>query len=305
MTRLALSLTLAAVMMLAFGPPTALALDPANPGADKKAPGATTDAPSADADTQPTLHRYLQWYLDMKERRARHIRRLAEYRDAGEFPRNTYQPGLTPVFVDADGVACAMGWLMLRDGQKDLVEHVVKADNLLRLDNLDPASELGREVMAWLDANGLTLAEAARVQPSYEWRNPPRRQPLPEPEPEPQPQPADRAVEIIKLKKHFREVIGELEAATDASLKAILDRRIAVETDDVRAGAVLHLMRANDDAVVNAGDRPMQVWMLPIAVTAADARPAERWTSRIRHGSAFVLPPGVSLALVVTQPIEN
>ena len=58
-----------------------------------------------------------------------------------------------------------MAHLLLADGQVDLVSRVVSAKNFayvpeLRADGLQE----------WADANGLTIAELARIQPSYEPR---------------------------------------------------------------------------------------------------------------------------------------
>jgi len=90
---------------------------------------------------------------------------LDAYRAAGVFPHNHVRPGQrVPVFVDPHGTPCAVGYLMLRSGHRDLVEEIVRTDNLVRVHEL---REDGR-VAAWLDAHGLTLAEAARIQPWYD-----------------------------------------------------------------------------------------------------------------------------------------
>ncbi|MDB4931641.1 MAG: hypothetical protein JWM10_4125, partial [Myxococcaceae bacterium] len=69
----------------------------------------------------------------------------------------------TPVFVDGDGARCAMAALIESTGDGALVDRVARAHNLAAVREL--AGDPG--LVAWLDRNGLTLAEAARIQPSY------------------------------------------------------------------------------------------------------------------------------------------
>lgn len=89
---------------------------------------------------------------------------LEEYRAAGTFPHNHVHPeGRVPVFVDPHGTPCAVGYLMLRSGEHELVEEIVRTDNLVRVPELAGDERLD----AWLDEHGLTLAEAARIQPMY------------------------------------------------------------------------------------------------------------------------------------------
>ncbi len=90
---------------------------------------------------------------------------LEEYRAAGRFPHNHVHPeGRVPVFVDPHGTPCAVGHLMLRSGEHELVEEIVRTDNLVRVPELAGDERLD----AWLDEHGLTLAEAARIQPGYD-----------------------------------------------------------------------------------------------------------------------------------------
>lgn len=89
---------------------------------------------------------------------------LDEYRAAGVFPHNHVRSGTrTPVFVDPHGTPCAVGYLLLRSGEDELVEEIVRTDNLVRVPELrgDPRLE------DWLDARGITLEEAAMIQPQY------------------------------------------------------------------------------------------------------------------------------------------
>jgi hypothetical protein len=89
---------------------------------------------------------------------------LREYRDAGRFPRNDRFAGqAAPFFRDSRGVLCAMAYLIERSGRPDLVDRVAATRNNAYIAELadDP------ELRAWLDSVHLSVAEAARIQPSY------------------------------------------------------------------------------------------------------------------------------------------
>lgn len=93
------------------------------------------------------------------------IKWLREYRDAGVFPVNDKFAGrLLPFFRDSRGVLCAMAYLLDRSGRGDIVDKVVQTRNNAFIHELadDPA------LTQWLDENGLSVDEAARIQPSYE-----------------------------------------------------------------------------------------------------------------------------------------
>jgi hypothetical protein len=97
--------------------------------------------------------------------RATLIRRLEQYSAAGRFPHNHVRPGqIVPVFRDEHGTLCAMGFLIASTGRNDIVEHVTTTNNLVYIRDLANDASLRR----WLDSTGLTLAEAARIQPSYD-----------------------------------------------------------------------------------------------------------------------------------------
>jgi hypothetical protein len=69
-----------------------------------------------------------------------------------------------PFFRDSRGVLCAMAYLIERSGRRDLVDRVALTRNNAFIPELadDP------ELRAWLDSAGLSVAEAARIQPEYE-----------------------------------------------------------------------------------------------------------------------------------------
>ena len=91
---------------------------------------------------------------------------LRAYRDRGVFPHNYDFPGeAVPYFVDrGTGTLCAVGHLLASSGRRDIVDRVARTDNNVRVAQLAGDTAF----TAWLDANGLMLAEAAWVQPKYE-----------------------------------------------------------------------------------------------------------------------------------------
>ena len=100
---------------------------------------------------------------EQRRRRERHLDRLAAYRERGEFPTNRRHAGRTPLFVGDDGTPCAMAYLLLEDGREDLVAAVMAAEPTARIEELPD----DHPVVEWVEANGLTRAEAARIQPAY------------------------------------------------------------------------------------------------------------------------------------------
>src|SRR5215475_5774658 len=88
---------------------------------------------------------------------------VARYRRGGRFPRNPGLPGLVPVFVDAGGTRCAVAHLLEVSGEGDLVRKIARERNRARVRELADEPRL----RAWLEAAGLTLAEAAAIQPAY------------------------------------------------------------------------------------------------------------------------------------------
>ncbi len=105
-------------------------------------------------------------HLTPQQKRARleSIRWLEEYRASGVFPHNHVRMGeRVPVFVDPHGTPCAVAYLLLRSGEDELVEEIARESNLIRIPELSD----DMRVVAWLEDRGLTLEEAARIQPAY------------------------------------------------------------------------------------------------------------------------------------------
>ena len=97
--------------------------------------------------------------------RGRNLDVLHDYWVRGVFPKNTGFPGQrVPYFVDQYGTRCAMAYLIEQSGHGDLVARVAATNNNARIRDLKTDPEL----VAWLQENGLTADEAARIQPSYD-----------------------------------------------------------------------------------------------------------------------------------------
>ncbi len=112
------------------------------------------------------------WSPTERIARSRNLEVLHEYWVRGVFPRNTSVPGArVPIFVDRYGTRCAMAYLIERSGRSDLVARVAGTNNYAWIRDLKADPEL----VAWLRANGLTVGEAALIQPSYDggWFTPP------------------------------------------------------------------------------------------------------------------------------------
>ena len=95
---------------------------------------------------------------------------LRAYRDRGIFPHNYDFPGKSvPYFVDREtGTLCAVAHLLASTGRRDIVDRVARADNNVWVPQLAGDTAFA----TWLGANGLTLAEAARIQLPYEQPTP-------------------------------------------------------------------------------------------------------------------------------------
>ncbi len=97
-------------------------------------------------------------------RRARLTSWLRDYRNSGTFPLNDRLTVAAPFFRDSKGTLCAMAYLIDRSGRTDIVDKVEGTRNNAYIAELadDPA------LIAWLDSSGLSVAEAARIQPAYD-----------------------------------------------------------------------------------------------------------------------------------------
>ncbi len=91
---------------------------------------------------------------------------LRTYQDRGLFPENRDFDKNTPYFIDGSGTRCAMAYLIEESGGRDLVARVAEKANNAYVKEL----ATDRQLLQWLEIHGLSLQEAARIQPTY---NPP------------------------------------------------------------------------------------------------------------------------------------
>jgi hypothetical protein len=96
--------------------------------------------------------------------RARVLDILDQYRVRGVFPRNIDFPNRdVPVFIDWRGTRCGFAYLVEQTGHEDLVLRIAATRNYARVPELQHDPDVSR----WLEGNGITLAEATRIQPTY------------------------------------------------------------------------------------------------------------------------------------------
>lgn len=131
--------------------------------------------PSADDSETLRMHVHLAYVKDklaargatspgLAGRRAELLGYLDDYIAAGTTPQNTYVPWRSPVFIDADGRICAVGYLIERSVGRALPELVAATHRLAYLEDIAAAMP---EVATWVASSGLTLEELASIQPGY------------------------------------------------------------------------------------------------------------------------------------------
>jgi len=98
-----------------------------------------------------------------QRRRAFVLDALHDYIVAEQYPTNDVMPVQTPIFIDRYGARCAMAAVIEATGHRALVERIARDHVYAYIDDLRDDPELG----AWLADNGISLREAARVQPGY------------------------------------------------------------------------------------------------------------------------------------------
>ena len=97
------------------------------------------------------------------EARKRRLDDLRAYWLRGEFPSNPDFPdSLVPYFIDARGVACAVGHLVIASGRRDFAEQIARTRNHAYIREIEDP-----RLAEWAEASGLTLEECARIQPAY------------------------------------------------------------------------------------------------------------------------------------------
>jgi hypothetical protein len=92
--------------------------------------------------------------------------RLAHYANDRRFPQNHVVPYRNPVFIDPYGTACAVGWLMIASGHRELAEEISTAMNLAYVLEM-PGTKQWPAIAAWADEHGFEAEELAWIQPGY------------------------------------------------------------------------------------------------------------------------------------------
>ncbi len=101
---------------------------------------------------------------DQRTKRTQHLAVLAAYTQTAVFPENTSHQQRQPYFVDHQNKACAVAYLLLADGQTNLVNQIKEEKNFSYI------AELVKEypaIIDWTEDNGFTAAELAWIQPGY------------------------------------------------------------------------------------------------------------------------------------------
>ena len=102
---------------------------------------------------------------ELEPRRAELLSYFDEYIHAGTTPKNTYVPWRTPVFIDAKGQICAVGYLIERTAGRPAAEKIAASHRLSFIEDIAAAEP---EVRDWVASSGFTLDELTLIQPGYE-----------------------------------------------------------------------------------------------------------------------------------------
>lgn len=99
---------------------------------------------------------------NLKKIRLNHLEVLRNYAIKKEFPINTGHSKRQPYFVDNFGTACAVGHLLLEDGQDKFVSKIKIDDNFAYLLEMKYP-----KLSNWAIENGFSVEELALIQPGY------------------------------------------------------------------------------------------------------------------------------------------
>ncbi|HVF97665.1 MAG TPA: hypothetical protein VM871_10100 [Flavisolibacter sp.] len=96
------------------------------------------------------------------EKRSVVLQLLHNYTQNGIFPKNYDYGERRPCFIDRDGNACAVGYLI------EKTEGRTVAEGINQKHQYDYLLDMKEEIVAeWADTHGLTLEECAMIQPTY------------------------------------------------------------------------------------------------------------------------------------------
>lgn len=102
-----------------------------------------------------------------REERSRLLARLGDYAEGRTFPQNHVVSFRNPVFIDPQGTACAVGWLMIESGHGALAERISAGMNLGYVREIIVDERFAHDVAEWASEHGFTADELAWIQPGY------------------------------------------------------------------------------------------------------------------------------------------
>lgn len=97
-----------------------------------------------------------------KQMRAQHLDRLHDYWSAGVFPQNWRYAENTPIFIDDEDRACAVGDLMRASGWSTVASEIALVENYARVPDIQNA-----RVGDFVIESGLSVEELTEIQPGY------------------------------------------------------------------------------------------------------------------------------------------
>jgi hypothetical protein len=101
--------------------------------------------------------------LETASKRLEVIAELRRYAEAGVFPRNDgHAFRRQPYFIDQDGRTCAVAHLMVATGYVDEAMDLARHQNTAYVHDMESDG-----LSAWLQTHGLSVDEAALIQPGY------------------------------------------------------------------------------------------------------------------------------------------
>lgn len=103
-----------------------------------------------------------QLSIAQQQHRKQLLDELHGYWQAEVFPINSYTNYNTPVFIDALGTHCAVGYLMQQSGNDELAQRINREQKFAYVHGITVPG-----VGKWADEHGFTVDELAWIQPGY------------------------------------------------------------------------------------------------------------------------------------------
>jgi len=106
---------------------------------------------------------------EVLQKRKAGLHALANYIEAGVFPKNVAYEGRRPCFVDDENNLCAVAHLLKVNGEDDLITSINRTFQYDYIKDIHHA-----DFLAWVENCGFTLDELAIIQPTYSHLHKPR-----------------------------------------------------------------------------------------------------------------------------------